>query len=81
MLEYHCFVALIREVVQSKIDDPRGKLTRLIKHTASNAKELIKHCIQVPQVLIQFYLMGEDAPLTLVGHPSSDGVTRKIPYG
>ena len=24
---------------------------------------------------------GEGAPLALVGHPSSDGVTTKMPYG
>ena len=29
----------------------------------------------------QSYLMGEGASLALVGHPSSDGVTIKMPYG
>ena len=29
----------------------------------------------------QFYLMGRRCPLALVGHPYSDGVTVKIPYG
>ena len=27
------------------------------------------------------HLMGEGASLALVGHPSSDGVTMKLPYG
>ena len=27
------------------------------------------------------YNMGEGASLALVGHPSSDGITIKIPYG
>ena len=45
---YHYFIALFREVVESKVDDPRGKLTRLIKYTSGDARELIKHCIQLP---------------------------------
>ena len=41
-------MALFKEVVEGKIDDPRGRLTRLIKCTTGDAKELIKHCIQLP---------------------------------
>ena len=48
ILNYHYFIALFREVVESKVDDPRGKLTRLIKYTSGDARELIKHCIQLP---------------------------------
>ena len=48
VLNYHYFIALCREVVESKGDDPRGKLTRLIKYTSGDARELIKHCIQLP---------------------------------
>ena len=29
----------------------------------------------------QSYLVGEGASLALVGHPSSDGVILKVPYG
>ena len=29
----------------------------------------------------QSYLMGRSAFLTLFGHPSSDGITIKVPYG
>ena len=49
-LNYHYFMALFKEVVESKIDDPRGRLTRLIKYTTGDAKELIKHCIQLPSI-------------------------------
>ena len=35
-------------MVESKIDDARGRLTRLIKYTSGDAKELIKHCIHRP---------------------------------
>ena len=48
VLNYHYFIALFREVVESKVDGPRGKLTRLIKYTSGDAKELIKHCIELP---------------------------------
>ena len=49
-LNYHYFMALFKEVVESKIDDPRGRLTRLIKYTTGDAKELIKHCLQLPSI-------------------------------
>ena len=48
VLEYHYFMALFREVINSKIEDPRGKLTRLIKYTVGDARGLIKYCIQLP---------------------------------
>ena len=41
-------MTLFREVVESKIEDPRGRLTRLIKYTTGEAIELIKHCIELP---------------------------------
>ena len=47
-LNYHYFMALFCEVVETKIEDPRGRLTRLLKYTVGEAKELIKHCIQLP---------------------------------
>ena len=48
VLNYHYFIALFREVVESEVDSPREKLTRLIKYTSGDARELIKHCIQLP---------------------------------
>ena len=36
-LNYHYFMALFKEVVESKIDDPRGRLARLIKYTTGDA--------------------------------------------
>ena len=47
-LSYHYFIALFREVVESKVGDPRGKLTKIIKYTSGDIRELIKHCIQFP---------------------------------
>ena len=47
-LNYHYFKALFVEVVETKIEEPRGRLTRLIKFTTGEARELIKHCIQLP---------------------------------
>ena len=42
-LNYHYFMALFAEVVETKIEEPRGRLTRLIKFTTGEARELIKH--------------------------------------
>ena len=47
-LNYHYFMALFCQVMQTKIDDPRGSLIRPIKYTMGEPKELIKHCIQLP---------------------------------
>ena len=45
-LEYRYFMTTFEEVVEKKIRDPKGRLTRLIKYTKGEAKELIRHCIQ-----------------------------------
>ena len=47
-LNCRCFMALFCEVVETKIEDPWGRLTRLIKYTVGEPKELIKNCIQLP---------------------------------
>ena len=47
-MEYQYFIATFREVVEKKIADPMGRLTRLIKYTSCKAKELIRHCIHLP---------------------------------
>ena len=44
-LEYNFFIKNFEEVVEKKIADPRGRLTRLMKFTSGEAKELIKGCI------------------------------------
>ena len=43
-------MALFKEPVEKKIDDPKGRLTRLIKFTSGEAKKLIQHCIQLPDL-------------------------------
>ena len=45
VLNYHHFMALFEEIVESKVEDPRGRLIRLFKFTSGDAKELINHCI------------------------------------
>ena len=45
-LEYHYFILVLRKVVELKIDDPHGRLVRLVKHTEGVARDTIKHCIQ-----------------------------------
>ena len=48
-LNYRCFMALFAEIVETKIEEPRRRLARLIKFTTGESRELIKHCIQLPQ--------------------------------
>ena len=47
-LKYHYFVEIFKEVVEKRIEDSRGRHTRLIKYTTGEAKDLIKPCIQQP---------------------------------
>ena len=47
-LEYHYFMTLFHELVEKRLEDPRGRLTRLIKYTKGDPKEMIKHCVQQP---------------------------------
>ena len=44
-LEFHYFVAVFDEPVEKKIEDPRGKLIRLIKYATGEVKERVKNCI------------------------------------
>ena len=39
------FMALFKEAVEKKVDDRKGRITRLIKFTSGQAKELIHHLI------------------------------------
>ena len=38
-------------MVEDRIEDPTGRLIRLIKYTYSEARELIKPCVQQPTYL------------------------------
>ena len=44
-LEYIYFMSMFRESVEKKIEDPKGRLTRLIQYTRGEAKDLIKNFI------------------------------------
>ena len=41
-------MAIFKEVVENRIDDPRGRLIRLIKYTKGEAKELVMNYIHQP---------------------------------
>ena len=45
-LNFKYFMALFREVMEIKIEDPCGRLTCLIKYATGEAKELIEHYIE-----------------------------------
>ena len=47
--EYHYFSAIFEEVAEKKVDDARGRLTRLIKYTDEEPKKMIKHSIKQPE--------------------------------
>ena len=42
-LDFHYIMSVFHEAVEKKIEDPHGKLTRLIK-----VKEMVKNCTQLP---------------------------------
>lgn len=44
-LEFSYFMTSFEEVVEKKVKDSSGRLTRLIKYTSGDAKELVKGCI------------------------------------
>ena len=44
-LDFTYFMSMFQESVEKKIDDPRGKLTQLIKYTRGEPRELVKHFI------------------------------------
>ena len=47
-LEYVYFIANFKDMVESVVDDQRGRLNRLIKYTSGEAKDLIRHCVHDP---------------------------------
>ena len=47
-VEYHNFMTLFHELVEKQIDYPGGTLTRLIRYTKGDAKDMIQHCVQQP---------------------------------
>ena len=44
-LEFNYFLSNFQDIVESKVDDQRGRLNLLIQNTEGEAKELIKHCV------------------------------------
>ena len=47
-MNYRYFMAIFKEVVENRIDDPRGRLIRLIKYIKGEAKELVMNYIHQP---------------------------------
>ena len=43
--KYTYFMSMFKESVEKKIEDPKGRLTQLIRHTRGEAKDLIKNFI------------------------------------
>ena len=51
-MDFHYFMAAFNEIVEKKVNDPRGKLIQLIKYTTGDAKEMAKNCIQLPAEIV-----------------------------
>ena len=47
-LNYQYFVAIFKDVVENRINEPCGQLIRLIKYTKGEPKELVTNCIHQP---------------------------------
>ena len=47
-INYQYFTSIFKEVVENRIEDPTGRLIRLIKYIDGEARELIKPCVQQP---------------------------------
>ena len=45
-INYQYFMSIFKEAVKDRIEDPRGRLIRLIKYMDGEARELIKPCVQ-----------------------------------
>ena len=48
LLNFKYFVSINQEVVETKLEDPRGRLTQLIQHTSGEGKDLVKKCVYLP---------------------------------
>ena len=44
-------MALFNEVVEKRIDDQSGRLTRLVKYTSGNIEEMMKRCVHEPPTM------------------------------
>ena len=45
---FYYFMAVFKEVMQNKVANSRGHLTRVIESSKRDAKEIAKNCIQLP---------------------------------
>ena len=61
-LEYNYFMDLFHEVVEKWIEDPKGRLLRLLKYIKGEVPDLIKHYVQEPSYM---------------GHSTAKGLLRK----
>ena len=50
-MQFHYFMGIFHEIAERKVDDAQGRLTRLIKFTKDEAKEMVKTFIQLPRVV------------------------------
>ena len=47
-INYQYFMSIFKEVVEGRIEDPTGRLIKLIKYMGGEAREPIEPCVQQP---------------------------------
>lgn len=76
-----------REVLEKRTDDSRGILETLLKYMSGNAKEMAKHCVQVPpamdyqhakkilvrKILLEDTYIKETKPFPFKGNGDAEG--------
>ena len=67
-LNFQYFISVFKEVVETKVDDPRGRLTRLIKYTSGEAKDLVRNCINLPTSICYQNVNGEVVDYEMRAH-------------
>ena len=41
-------MTLFHQIIETRVEDPRGTITPLIEYTKGGAREIIKHCVHQP---------------------------------
>ena len=47
-INYQSFMSFFKELLKDRIEDPTGRLIRLIKYTDGEGRKFVKSCVQQP---------------------------------
>ena len=73
-------MTLFYEILEKGIDDPRGMLTRLIKYTEGDAKEMIKQCLNCQHKILgmQKLYWSRNMVIHIIGMPQVENGFQKF---